>query len=225
MKYSDLIGKTPEEVGYSAYGIEVDTASIGKKINFMYRMGFIIDNINAADINNKPLAVMISYLTTGEFKREIIAEIPSHVKVDIPFLLMLSGCKTSISLLPPKSEDDAEWSAYSQKLKEVMTVWLSNAHINRMVYPLVGYFEYLVLEANGYVPDSISRDEYMLKRYVDEFPLDRMDLVKEELKIHVYEYFGGFEKFKSFLDTVAIAAQSKADLECQVEIDKIQQSK
>jgi hypothetical protein len=112
-------------------------------------MGFELEGLNVSDLNNKALTVLISYMSTGEYHREIIAEIPAHVEIGKDMLLMLSGCKTSISLIPPKSDDDSEWTAYEERLKAMFAMWLSESSIARLVYPLVGYFEYLVLEANG----------------------------------------------------------------------------
>ncbi|MFK4132055.1 hypothetical protein ACI2KR_07130 [Pseudomonas luteola] len=221
MKYSELVTKTEEEIGRTAYGIIVDELILDKKPSFLYRLGFELDSLDVMKQDNHALTVMITYMTTGEYRREIIAEIPFHLDLQTDMLLMLSGCKASISLLPPRSNDDSEWVAYTEKLKSVFEQWLGNSNINRLVYPLVGYFEYLVHEVNGYQPESITKDEYMLKRFVDEFDIDRMDQVKDDLKDFVHEYFGGRQGFKDFVTTVAISAQKSAEKECVELISRI----
>lgn len=214
MKYSELLKMEPEDVGYSAYGVVVDELILNKRPNHLSRIGFVLNSLDVTDPSNYAMTVMLCLMTSGESKREIIAEIPSNTEIDLKMLLMLSGTKSSVSLLPPETENDDDWANYSQRLKDVFFHWLSNDNVSRLVYPLVGYFEYLVLEANGFVPKSISDDEYMLKRFVDEFPMERMDKIKDDLKIFVHEYFGGEQEFKKFISAVGVAVQKKAEDEC-----------
>lgn len=222
MKYSELVNKTVDEVGYTAYGIVVDELILDKKPDFLVRLGFELESLDVTDLNNYALNVMISYLSTGEFTREIIAEIPAHLEVDARTLLMLSGCKISISLLPPRSDEDQDWIEYTEKLKKVFTAWLTDSNMHRAVYPIAGYYEYLVLEQLGYIPERITDDEYTLKRYVDEFDGDRMDEVKDRLKEHLIDFFGSEAAFKGFIDSVGFGVHKRAEIECKEVIEMIE---
>ncbi|MDU8351251.1 hypothetical protein RYA05_04980 [Pseudomonas syringae pv. actinidiae] len=224
MKYSELVNKTLDEVGHTAYGIVVDELILDKKPDFLVRLGFELESLDVTDLNNYALNVMISYLSTGEFNREIIAEIPAHLEVDARTLLMLSGCKISISLLPPRSDEDTDWIAYTEKLKKVFTSWLTDSNMHRAVYPIAGYYEYLVLEQLGYVPERITDDEYTLKRYVDEFDGDRMDEVKDRLKDHLISFFGSEAEFKAFIDSVGLGVHKRAEIECRDMIELIERN-
>lgn len=221
MKYSELLSLPPEVAGATAYGIEVDELILDRRPDNLYRLGFVLNSLDITDLDNYAMTVMLCLMTSGEYSREIIAEIPSTTDIDEQMLLMLSGTKASVSLLPPTTDIDADWARYTERLKQFFGYWLTDSNVNRLVYPIVGYFEYLVLHANGFVPESISGDEYILKRYVDEFPLDRMDQVKDDLSVFVYDYFGGVEGFKQFIAAVGIAAQSSAESECERFIDYI----
>lgn len=223
MKYSELIGKTVEEVGYTAYGIEVDQLILGKKPDYLVRLGFVLNSLDVADSTNYALATLITFISTGEYGREVIAEIPHEVEVDEPNLKMLSGCKVSISLLPPRLDYDVDWENYTQKLIKILHLWLTDSNIHRLVYPISGYFEYLVLEQLGYIPERITDDEYTLKRFVDEFDAERMDQVKDRLKDYVIDFFGGEDQFKSFISTVGIGSLKRAELACQSVIDRVNQ--
>lgn len=214
MKYSELLKKDPNEVGYSAYGVVVDEFILDKKPTHLSRIGFVLDSLDVTNPKNYAFTVMLCLITSGEFKREIIAEIPATTEIDFKKILMISGTKASISLLPPTTDVDEDWTKYTERLKEMFAHWLGENNVSRNVYPIVGYFEYLVLEANGYIPQTISDDEYILKRFVDEFPLDRMDQVKDELKLFVMEYFGGKKEFKAFISAVGLAVQKRAEEEC-----------
>jgi hypothetical protein len=214
MKYSELLSRPLEETGNTAYGIEVDDLILDRRPENLYRIGFVLNSLDVLDSDNYAMTVMLCLMTSGEYKREIIAEIPSTTEISDEMLLMLSGTKASVSLLPPRSDLDEDWRAYTERLKHFFEFWLRESNVNRLVYPIVGYFEYLVLEANGFVPKTIADDEYILKRFVDEFPIDRMDQVKDELMVFVHDYFGGREGFRKFIAAVGIAARGKAEIEC-----------
>ena len=97
------------------------------------------------------------------------------------------------------------WEKYKQKLVNYTKAWLSYPNMTSSLYPVSGFLGYMVSEVFGYKPNSITEDPYIQNVYVNNIPADVMDDIKDELRIVIYEAFGGKEKFEVYAHSLASA--------------------
>lgn len=121
-----------------------------------------------------------------------------------------------LSILPPGaysdeivSGDDVRWAEYSDLVLEYTKIWLSHPMNDRNVYPISGFFGYMVAEQFGYRPDVISDDDYMDSIFVKKIPLTVMDPLKDKMRSLIYDHFGGKVGFESFAYSLANSIAKK----------------
>lgn len=220
MKHTELLKL--EDKGHFAHGIEVDSppASFAIELN---EIG-IIAKMDNGSIDFDVIDACIGYIANSV---KVMLEVPFELDFNEETLTseaMVTGY--DLSIFPPFEfiEDEDEnsltkeekdkiekktWDKYKAKLCAFMKAWLNNHNNKQMIFPISGFFGYMVGESLGYQPKTITEDPYIESVYVKNIPLEVMDDIKDELRVVIYEVFGGKEEFESYCHSLA---QSTVDI-------------
>lgn len=183
----------------SIYGVVVDEFCVDLPYK-LKEIGLLAQKLNDKELSFDLLDVALALKTNDV---EVIIEVPfgfDFAPMNLFYIAMTSGI--SISVLPPKNGSSEDYLAYKKTLLEYTKLWLSQSNITKMVYPVSGYFQYMFNETLGFKTPEISTDPYMIANYVDNFNLDEMDVIKDEMKETILGIFGGEDKFEEFVHSV-----------------------
>lgn len=187
-----------------AYGIIVDelTSDVFTSIREIGIVAELEEGENTLSLD--VIDTVLSYVAVNS---KVILEIPFSLPIPpIDIIILSLNCGIDISVIAPgKDASDEEWEQYQKTLCEYTSLWMSKKNSKNMVYPSSGFLQYMISEVFGFQPDTISSESYMVEHFVDQFPLDKMDKIKDELRVIIHNHFGGQHEFKVFAHSLAKA--------------------
>ena len=134
---------------------------------------------------------------------DVILEVEFESKLSPNDTVILAmNCGIDLSILPPVEINDQSLSDYAKVLCDYATALLSQPNCDIQIYPVAGYFQYLIASVFGFVPSTISDDQYTSEKYTSKMSIEQMDSVKDILKSHMYSIAGGEDKFEIFAHTI-----------------------
>lgn len=147
----------------------------------------------------------------------VMLELPfgSDYPSDTLFVEVMS-MMIDLSILPPGAysdefvdENDDRWIDYKNTVLDYTKLWLSHPMNDRNVYPISGFFGYMVAENFGYKSENISTDGYIDSTFVKQVPVRVMDDLKDQIRELVYGHFGGKYGFEVFANSIANSIAKK----------------
>ncbi|WP_137297120.1 hypothetical protein [Psychromonas sp. SP041] len=208
----------------SIYDVDI-TKEVIEIRHGMYEIG-IRSKIDQGSVDLDLFDAMISYISSNT---KVILEVDfKHDFVATDLVIEAQSTEYDISILPPEftgevppEEWEEAWKLYSDKLCQYARAWLRQTNTSQQLYPVAGYVGYMVSEVFGHKPKTISEDPYIKSRFVDPIPLDIMDKIKDDLRIVIFEEFGGQDEFVIYANSLAItSAEYYADTVKQIEQEK-----
>lgn len=208
--HSDLL-KMESSSGFHS-GVRIDGFSPTFRLD-LNEIGIFADFDHGA-ISFDTIDTCIGYIANGI---GVILEVP--FESDYPEETLFVECMSmgmGLSVLPPnayKGDCDevslSDWDSYKKKLVRYTNIWLNHPMNDQQIYPVSGFFGYMVAEKFGYRPTVISDDPYVKSMFVDGIPLDVMDDIKVDIRSAFYDHFGGIDGFNKFADSLALAIGNK----------------
>lgn len=204
MRISDLEGTSP--VPPSAYGVLVDVAGLSPPVG-LTEVGIVASGDESGELTTDVLDTLIAYRINGV---RVLLELPAEVFLTPDAMVRLAAnIDADLSLLPPESDDAAEWRRYTDRLVQYTTAWLGQANLVTMVYPISSFFQYLCGAALGFIPSQMATDPYITRRFVEGIRADRINAIKAELEPIILKRFDGMEGLRTFVTSVGAGAIDK----------------
>jgi hypothetical protein len=149
-------------------------------------VGFIFEP-GASGLSENLMDAIITFNLSGIY---VILEIPHDADVDAGYLMKLaSNAGFSISLLPAAKEADV--NAWGEQCAKFVDAFLTTPNFSRHLYPVQGYFTYLITEKLGDVDALTPTDEYVVSRFTSVTPEAWSDKSKEHMRAAFSEACGG----------------------------------
>ncbi|MFZ3584219.1 hypothetical protein ACOI1H_18940, partial [Loktanella sp. DJP18] len=118
------------------------------------------------EISDLLIDTIIAYGLSGV---EVVVEVAPHDEVDHDYLLMLAGnAGFSVSSIPPQTEEDLE--AWSKQCVGFTTAFLTTPNFSKTLFPISGFFSYLIAEFFAGADSLYPTDEYTILRFVEPTP-------------------------------------------------------
>lgn len=158
------------------FGVEADCECLSspnqiQAIAFTYQAG-------KSGLSEQLMDAIITFNLAGAY---VILEIPHNAEVDATYLTKLaSNAGFSISLTPPEKEEDV--AAWGEQCARFVQAFLSTPNFTKHIYPVQGYFTYLIAEKLGSVDALTPTDHYVLKRFTETTPEAWSDLAKVRMR-------------------------------------------
>lgn len=190
----------------SVYGIVVDEFVVDLPYH-LKEIGLIASTNADGTLSFDVLDVALSCVAQGI---DVLLEVPFGFNMpaqDVFYTAMSAGI--AISLLPPKNGNNEDYLAYSETILAYAQLWLTQPNVAKMIYPISGFFQYMIGEVFGFKTPSITTDPYIQEYFVDDFSIDIMDEIKDKLRAKVYETHGGKEGFEKLAHTIAYSLADK----------------
>lgn len=201
MKLSDLAKEDNYMDLSSAYGVFVDDFIVDIPYHFK-EIGLVAEKDDSGSLSEDLIDVALALRTNGV---EVLLEIPFGF--DMPardIAIICSNAELSISVLPPIIGDDESYEKYAETLCEYTSIWLAQSNAQKMLYPSISYFQYMINEVMGYLTPEISTDEYIINNFVNPVPVKDMDKIKDKLRETIYQSTGGVKGFETFAHSLGI---------------------
>jgi hypothetical protein len=173
-----------------AYGVEVDCECLApppsiERIGLLYQPG-------PAGLSESLMDAIISFSLAGV---EVIVEIPHEADLDHAYLLKLaSNAGFSIAAIPPDVEKDV--GAWGQQCAKFVRPFLTTPNFSQHIYPIAGYFSYLIAEKLGGVDAAQPNDPYVLSRFTQSTPEAWSDQAKIVMRSAFSEVCDGEDGIK-----------------------------
>lgn len=197
MKLSELNNISKEDVELGIFGIEVDqyTPEVHNEIT---TIGFIVKKDIDGEIDLDTMDVVLSYITYG---KKVLLELPFEEKIDPSELMAIArSIGVDISILPPKEKDGTNIKEYTDLLIVYAKKWFGELGNKTQVHPVTGFFEYLVFRTYGET-NTITRNPYFQKNFVDTLDDKEMDYIKNCLTDVIHGFFDGPDRFNKYIHT------------------------
>lgn len=194
-----------ETVPPIAFGVEVDTDMLMppkglRQIAFLYKG----DADNPAD---DLIDAVISCTLAGI---DTVVEFRPEDQVDMMRQVTIAGnAGYSIAAIPPidSPEDRPDlWHAWSAQCAALAATYFDTPHFAGSLYPVSGFFGYMVARAVAGVEGLDPNDPYTRQRFVDAVPTAWADTAKEAMQAAWIERLGS----KAVLDGVVMRAAAEA---------------
>jgi len=202
MKISHLVKMEPEKITAFMHGIEIDEY-VDTVIPGIKEIGIVAAK-EGDSLSFDVIDTALMYVTSGV---DVVLEIPFSIEFEPKAMIVTAmNCGIALSIMPPVdviTKDD--WAKYGKKLSEYTYAWLNQSNAQTMLYPSVGFFQYMIGEVFGYKQEYITQDDYIQEQFVDNMPQDIMDEIKSELREVIYSAFEGKEKFEVFANSLGFA--------------------
>lgn len=202
MKITTLLEMKAEERPVRIYGVECDDY-LDVPLVGVQEIGLLVE-VEGTTIAFDVLDTAIALSEEGDCK--VLLEVPFEANIaskEVIISAMNTGC--DVSLLPPSESTEENWDKFADKMVDYCKAWFAQSRNERMVYPVAGYLQYLIMAENGYVPDSIATDSYMKENYVDDIEIRIMDKAKDKLRETIFDCFGGHDEFKTYVSSLNVA--------------------
>lgn len=166
-------------------------------------ISFILKLSEDETMDDDLLDIIVSYRLT---KVNVTLEVPlsffKEGKVSVGYLLNLThNLDIALSLLPnghPLS-GDGDINDYKKVMRSVVTELTKKPNFSKFIYPVSGYFQYLMMEIilgkekmQTLVPDDL----YVVENFYNVLSKEDSDAFKEYIRADIYEFYGGEEDFK-----------------------------
>lgn len=200
MKLTELSKKENISEIYSAHGIIADEFIVNLPYHFN-EIGLLAEKEDTGELSYELLDVALAFITNGV---DVILEVPYDF--DMPakdILLSALNCGMSVSILAPLSDNEADYTKYTETLCQFTELWLAQTNAVKMLYPSVGFLQYMINEVFDFKTPEISTDEYIINNFVKHISVEKMDEIKDDLRLSIYKSFGGKEEFESYAHTLA----------------------
>lgn len=183
MRLSELIEKDSQKP--LNFGIEVDCECLAAPpgidaIGFLYQPG-------TSGLSEKLIDAIITFNLAGTV---VILEIPHDADVDADYIVRLaSNAGFSISLIPPTNEDGVDtWGNLCSKF---VAAFMTTPNFTKHIYPVQGYFTYLLCEKLGQVDSLMPTDQYVIDRFTNVTPQEWSDRAKAQMRNQFSDLCGG----------------------------------
>lgn len=199
MKHSDLLKL--EDAPTNIHGVEIDSTPESFLLG-LKEIG-ILAAFEDGGLSFDVIDACIGYIANDI---KVVLELPFESEYPSDSMVIEAmSTQFDISVLPPEvSEDDHEaWEAYKNKLLDFTRSWINQPNNKQMVYPISGFMGYMVGEVFNFRPKEISTDSYIKSVFVDTIPLKIMDKIKDDIRVVIYECFGGKEDFEKYAHSLA----------------------
>ncbi|EQM48083.1 hypothetical protein D051_0064 [Vibrio parahaemolyticus VPCR-2010] len=229
MKLSELheyIAKQKEECNplTHVYGIEVDDY-VHEIPEGVVEIGLLAKmNEDGDDLDDDLADVITRYYKDAKLK--VILEVPFGLEHDVNELVTnMQLLNYDISILLPGSDkmnDPEAWDEFYELNKEYLECLFQNPKVKNQIYPVSSYFQYLLMECNNHVPETMATDNYINARFVEGVNIELMDKMKDKLRKDIneqFEPFGGLETYARTLN-VALAKVIASKAEEQMQLQK-----
>lgn len=170
------------------YGVVVDAECLTapaeiRTIGFLYQGGDL-------GLSEKLMDAIITFSLAGA---EVILEIPHDAELDVDQILRLaSNAGFSISLIPPSSQEHVEnWGHLCARFTEG---FLKTPNFSKHVFPVQGYFAYVIAEKLGAIDAITPTDPYVVERFLDSTPQKWSDAAKLQMRGRMVEICGSEEE-------------------------------
>jgi hypothetical protein len=202
MKLSELLElDNPEKM---VTGITADCECLAAPVGVEVA-GFIFEP-GASGLSEHLMDAIITFNLSGIY---VILEIPHDANVDCKYLMKLaSNAGFSISLLPPAEEADLE--AWGKQCSDFVYAFLATPNFSRHLYPVQGYFTYLIAEKLGGVEALTPTDEYVVHRFYDAVPESWSDESKRHMREAFKSACGGEEGIHELANDLVSAIGNEA---------------
>ncbi|MGD1524401.1 hypothetical protein [Vibrio owensii] len=202
MKITELLQMEDNQRPSRVFGVECDDF-LDVPLHGISEIGLLVEQ----EGDSLSFDVLDTAITISEVEGvQVILEVPFDCQIEPEEMIlnaMNSGC--DVSLLPPEDCTEELWDQFADRMIAYYNAWIEQARNDKMVYPVSGYLQYLMMQENGYMPDSIATDEYMKEQFVDGVDVEIMDKAKDRLREVIYESFGGYEGFKQYVNSLNVA--------------------
>ena len=177
----------------SVYNVIIDIEEFTPP-DWLKEVGIIYQDQDGV-LSDLVMDIVINYSLSG---KDVIVEVPFEENVDVEYLLSLaSNIEVSLSLLPPKDINDENMAIYTQRLKDMTEVYLSqkSENYNKYIFPISNYIEYLMINLLDKDREFVPKDSYIVN-YFDIMNKEVSNKMKDNLREHIYELHGGQELFE-----------------------------
>ena len=203
MKLSEIISAPPTDK--IIFGIEVDCECLHapadvEQAGFLYQGG-------KDGLSNNLMDAIISYGLAGI---SVIVEVEYDADVNAKNLMMLAAnAGFSISLIPPQNEDNVE--KWGELCARFANEFLATPNFFSHIYPVQGYFTYLISEKLGALTALTPSDEYVLARFTNATPESWSDSAKLAMRQGFLAACGGEEGLERLASTLVSAIGYETD--------------
>jgi hypothetical protein len=200
MKLSTLLDKNDSES--VVVGVEVDCECLSAPAG-IETVGFLYEN-GSSGLSENLMDAIITFNLSGI---RVILEVPHDADVDPAYLMKLaSNAGFSIALIPG-AEDEAVQS-WGEQCANFVPAFLSTPNFSQHLYPVQGYFTYLIAEKLGGTNTLTPTDDYVKMRFTDPTPTEWSDAAKAIMRNRFAEICGGEDGIKDLAtDLVAAIGQ------------------
>ncbi len=191
------------------YGVEVDDY-VHEIPEGLTEIGLIAKmNEEGDDLDDDLADVMTRYYKDANLR--VILEIPFRLEHEVDEIVTnMQLLNYDVAILLPEGEkmhDEEAWNSFYRVSKEYLECLFKNPKVKNQIYPVTSYFQYLIMEFNNYIPETLATDNYINSRYVEGVNIELMDKMKDKLRVDIHkqlEPMGGFDSYARSLN-VAMA--------------------
>ncbi|MBE4779743.1 hypothetical protein J8A87_21585 [Vibrio parahaemolyticus] len=209
------------------YGIEVDDY-VHEIPEGVVEIGLLAKmNEDGDDLDDDLADVITRYYKDAKLK--VILEVPFGLEHDVNELVTnMQLLNYDISILLPGSDkmnDPEAWDEFYELNREYLECLFLNPKVKNQIYPVSSYFQYLLMECNNHIPETMATDDYINARFVEGVNVELMDKMKDKLREDIneqFEPFGGLETYARTLN-VALAKliANKAEEHMQLQNESV----
>lgn len=194
MLLSELNKLSPDTA--NVHGIVVDKYS-PQVLAHIKNIGIILKADAEQSFDEDTLDVIIAYHNQG---KQVLIEVPHDVGIGSEVVMSVaSAIGINVSLLFPTDTFDAEQTGkYLESVSSYFDYWMGVKNNTIQVTPIIDYYSYIIEDHLGKEHHSMTEDDYIQEKYVDNINPVFLENVKTLIKNKVYDHFGSKAEFERF---------------------------
>jgi hypothetical protein len=199
------------------YGLVLDNSEIPDFDPKIEEVSLIAKFDEDGKIDDDVIDVAITLALSQKF---IILEIPfaeqkrlaGSIVNDLPFekylVVSCANMNSSLAILPPEDDSEENFKIYSEVLCDVTEYLFRQTNMNKYVFPINNYLEYLFLSYVIEIDIAEPNDYFTKSRYFDVLKTERSNAFKLDIKNRIISIFGSDNKFEEYvLKNIASVSQ------------------
>lgn len=195
------------------FHIEIDGNSNGVEYSTppeeLKEISFLIKLSEDGTLDDDLLDIIVSYKLT---KVNVTLEVPLSLFKDdlvkVSYLINIThNLDIALSLLPNGHRLSGEGTIddYRKVLKSVVLELTKKPNFSKFIYPVSGYFQYLMMEViigKEKLKNLIPDDLYVVENFYNVLSTADSDSFKEDIREDIYDFYGGESEFKLVAGTM-----------------------